>query len=91
MADWVGQVYAVGSFSRDLLVAVVLVVIVSILVREGAGGFIRKLLAVARELPAVNTLIQWALKREVRGFLKQVDPAAFGEKKRKVMAIPETG
>ena len=91
MADLFVQVTAIVAVLRDIFLTIAFLVIASILAREGIGGLIRKLLAVARELPAVNTVIEWALKREVRGFLKQMDPDAFSGRKKEALAIPTKG
>ena len=76
---------------RDFLLTVVLAVCVSIAVREGGGGLVRKLLAVLRQLPGVNWVIGWVLRREVRGFLRQLDPESFKAGPKVGMAIPEKG
>lgn len=84
---------ALLTLLRNIIFAVVIVVSVSVLRREGFGGLIRKLVGVARLLPGIDEAIAWALKRQVRGFLRQTDPEAFATKggNRSTLAIPKKG
>lgn len=79
------------GFIREAVLAVVLLVAASVLVREGAAGLGRKAVAFLRCLHGVDSVISWFLRREVRGFLKQLDPKAFSGEGRKKIAIPEKG
>ena len=94
---WLGDKMAaamllhLAGLLRDFLLTVVLAVCVSIAVREGGGGLARKLLAVLRQLPGVNWVIGWVLRREVRGFLRQLDPESFKAGPKVGMAIPRKG
>lgn len=78
---------------RNVVFAVFLVVCVCVLRREGARGLVRKLVVAARLVPGVDEAIAWALKRQVRGFLRQLDPNAFSRKggKKATLAIPKKG
>lgn len=78
---------------RNIIFTAVLVIGVSVLHREGTGGLIRKLVVAVRLVPGVNEAVGWALKRQVRSFLRQVDPEAFSAKRRKgySLAIPMKG
>ena len=84
---------ALLTLSRNVIFAIVIVVSVSVLRREGFGGLIRKLVGVARLVPGIDEAIAWALKRQVRGFLHQTDPEAFAPKggKRSTLSIPKKG
>ena len=87
----VAMLFHLVSLLRDILVTLVLVVCVSIAVREGAGGLARKLFSVLRQLPGVNWVISWVLRREVRGFLRQLDPESFKAGPKVGMEIPKKG
>lgn len=91
MAAWSSVVFSSANILRDTVFALVLAVCVSVVIREGAGGLARKLLLVLRQLPGVNWVIGWVLRREVRGFLRQLDPDSFKEGPRKGLALPEKG
>ena len=84
---------ALLTLSRNVIFAIVIVVSVSVLHREGFRGLIRKLVGVARLVPGIDEALAWALKRQVRGFLRQTDPEAFAPKggKRSTLAIPNKG
>ena len=80
------------GFARDLVLTALLLVAVSVLVREGVAGLARKLLTLLRQLPGVDRLIAWFLRREVRAFLKQIDPQSFSsDSKKNRVKIPEKG
>jgi len=79
------------SLFKDIVVTLVLVICVSITVREGLMGCVRKLLLVVRQLPGVNWVISWLLRREVRGFLRQLDPQAFKPGSKQGLPIPKQG
>lgn len=79
------------GFLRDAVFAAVLLVAVSVLVREGGAGLARKVLGFLRSLHGVDGVISWLLRREVRSFLKQLDPKAFAGEAKKTIAIPEKG
>lgn len=76
---------------RDAVFAVVLLVAGSLLMREGFAGLGRKTVTFLRCLHGVDTVISWFLRREVRGFLRQLDPKAFSGQGREKIAIPEKG
>ncbi len=78
---------------RDAVFAVVLVLALSVAMREGLAGLLRRLIGALRHIHGVDDLIKWALRREVRSFLKQVDPKSFGDgnRERKSVSIPEKG
>ncbi len=82
---------AFASLLRDLLVTLVLAVCLSIGLREGAIELARKLLLVVRQLPGINWVIGWVLRREVRGFLRQLDPNSFKTGPKVGLAIPQKG
>lgn len=82
----------VAGFLRDTVFAVAVLVALSVLMREGVGGLARKALSVLRQLHVVDALISWLLRREVRSFLKQIDPKSFSANGRpKRVQIPEKG
>ncbi len=83
--------FFLASLLRDLLVTLTLVVCLSILLREGLVELARKLLLVLRQLPGINWIIRWVLRREVRGFLRQLDPQSFKDGPKVVIPIPQKG
>ena len=88
----ISSLLSLAGLLRDWVFAVVVIVALSILVREGAGGLARKSLLVLRQLRAVDVLICWLLRREVRSFLRQLDPKTFStDSKKKQAKIPEQG
>lgn len=60
-------------FLRDAIFALFLAVVVCVAVREGGAGLLRRCIEVVKLLPGVETLLLLVLRREVRGFLKQID------------------
>lgn len=82
---------AVVGIIRDAVFAAVTLVAISVLLREGGAGLARKVLGLLRHLHGVEDLIRWLLRREVKSFLKQVDPQSFGTNKKKMVKIPEKG
>ena len=70
---------------------IVLLVATSVLLREGLAGLARGILLVLKKLVILDTLIQWYLRREVKGFLRQVDPKTFSKGNKKKVEIPEVG
>ena len=78
------------AFFRDCIFATVLLIAISVLAREGVAGLVRKLLAAFRNLHGVDGLINWYLRREVRSFLKQVNPHFQGDQT-KIVQIPNKG
>lgn len=76
---------------RDAVLAAVVLVTVSVAVREGAAGLARRCVSVLRVLYGVDAIISWLLRREVRSFLKQVDPQSFSKGGKTRVQIPEKG
>ncbi len=91
LAKMAAVLLALASLLRDLLVTLILAVCLSIGLREGVVELARKLLLVLRQLPGVNWVIRWVLRREVRGFLRQLDPKSFNEGAKAVIPIPLKG
>lgn len=84
--------YTVLELLRNVVFSVVIVICVSVIHREGLAALLRKLVGAARLVPGVEEAIGWALKRQVRGFLRQVDPATFSVRaKKSPPAIPKKG
>lgn len=91
-AALLGAGYTLVELLRNVVFSVVVVICVSVIHREGLGGLLRKLVGTARLVPGIEEAIGWALKRQVRGFLQQVDAAAFSAKTKKPPpAIPKKG
>lgn len=90
-AVWITFALDSTAILRDIIFAFVVALCVSVVVREGAGGLVRKFLVVLRQLPAVNWVVGWALRREVKGFLRQLDPDSFKKRSKKGFALPEKG
>ena len=82
-----------ATILRNVVFTAVLVICISVVYREGVGGLVRKLVSAARLLPGVDEAISWALTKQVKGFLRQVDPAAFSGKseKKATLSIPKKG
>ena len=80
------------SLLRDLTCGLVVLVVISILTREGVNGLVRRASQLLRLLPGAELLIRVYLRREVRSFLRQVnvikDDSPPGTK---IMEIPERG
>jgi hypothetical protein len=88
----IGAGHTLVELLRNIVFSVFLLICVSVVHREGLGGLLRRLLGAARLVPGVEELMGWALKRQVRGFLRQIDPAAFSTKtKKSIPAIPKKG
>ena len=88
----IGAGYSLVELLRNVVFSVFLLICVSVVHREGFGGLLRRLLGAARLVPGVEELVGWALRRQVRGFLQQIDPAAFSTKtKKSIPAIPKKG
>ena len=79
------------AFLRDLVFMVFVVLAVAVAVREGPAGLARRLLGAVQVLPGVEWLIAAVLRREVRGFLRQVDKERRSDRGGKTLAIPEKG
>jgi len=60
-----------------------------IAVREGPARLARRLLGAVQVLPGVERLITAVLRREVRGFLHQVDKERRSDGRGKTLAMPE--
>lgn len=79
---------------RDAVVALLFLLAVTTVAREGLSGLARRVVLTLKLLPGVELLIRIVLRREVRGFLRQIERDAGREEKkgeRKTMAIPEKG
>lgn len=88
----IGAGYTLIELLRNVVFSVFLLICVSVVHREGLGGLFRKLLGAARLVPGVEDVIGWALKRQVRGFLQQIEPEAFtANTKKSIPAIPKRG
>lgn len=85
--------YVLVEMLRNVVFAMLLVICLSVIRREGIKGLLRKLVAAARQLPGVDEAIAWTLKRQVRGFLRQIDPQSFAieVKNSSCAAIPKKG
>ena len=81
------------SLLRDAVFAIILIVVVRVTVREGGVGLLRRCIEVLKLLPGVEKLLLLVLRREVRGFLKQIDrkKAGPGSGDTRTLAIPEKG
>ena len=80
------------SLLRDLVCALLVLVVVNVFAREGAKGLVRRGSQLLRLLPGAETLLRRYLRREVRSFLRQVniikDDIPPGSK---TMSIPKIG
>lgn len=80
---------------RDAVLGVLLLLVLSVVAREGFNGFMRRTIAVLKILPGVEWLIRTAVRRQVRSFLRQVERDAGRTQKangqKKTMSIPEKG
>ena len=89
------MVWLLLSWARDAIFALALLLAVSVAAREGFGGLARRALTALRLLPGVEWLIRGMVRREVRGFLRQLERErgrGEGERTRtKTLAIPEKG
>lgn len=91
-AALIGAGYTLVELLRNVVFSLFLLVCVSVVHREGFGGLLRKLLGAARLVPGIEEVMGWALKRQVRGFLRQIEPAAFSAKMKKSSpTIPKKG
>ena len=88
----IGAGYALVELLRNVVFSLFLLICVSVVHREGLGALLRKLLGAARLVPGFEEVMGWALKRQVRGFLRQIEPAAFSAKMNKSSpVIPKKG
>ena len=83
-------------WAKDAVFGLVLLLVVCVVAREGLAGLARRLLALLRLLPGVETAVRRVVRREVRGFLRQLrKEKGIGEGegggKKKTMKIPEKG
>ena len=83
---------------RDAVVALLFLLAVSTVAREGFAGLARRSVVALKVLPGVELLIRVVIRREVRRFLRQVEREAGGEeregrtrRRRKTMNIPDKG
>ena len=83
------------SLLRDAIFGLLVLVALSVAAREGLAGLARRAVGVLKLLPGVEALIASVLRREVRGFMRQLErdagrePKADGQKN--TMPIPEKG
>lgn len=93
LSSWL-PLLGVLAFVRDLVLTLLAVLVVTVIVREGPAGLARRVVGAAKLLPGVEWMITVALRREVRGFVRQVQE---GERRksdhegRKTLAIPQKG
>ena len=93
LSSWL-PLLGVLAFVRDLVLTLLAVLVVAVIVREGPAGLARRLLGAGKLLPGVEWMIAAVLRREVRGFVRQVQE---GERSRsdhkggKTLAIPQKG
>ena len=80
-------------FLRDAVFAIFLILVVRVAVREGVAGLLRRGIGVLKLLPGAEALLLLVLRREVRGFLKQIDQkrATRDVGGTKTVVIPEKG
>lgn len=77
---------------RDGVFALVVLVAVAVVAREGVAGLARKLFLILRQLHGVDYLIHLYLRKEVRSFLNQLDPKSFPtDGKKQVVKMPQKG
>ena len=67
------------GLARDVVFAVLVVLAVRVAVIEGWAGLLRRLLELFRLVPGAEALIRALLRRQVRGFLRQLDHASLEE------------
>ena len=83
------------SWAKDAVFSIAVLLVVSVTAREGLAGLARRLLAALRLLPGVEWLIRRVVRREVRGFLRQLEREKDrGEReggRKKTLQIPEKG
>lgn len=86
------------SWAKDAVFGLVLLLVACVVAREGLAGLARRLLALLRLLPGVETVMRRVVRREVRGFLRQLrkekgigEGEGEGGGKKKTMKIPEKG
>lgn len=80
-----------AGFLKDVVFLVIVLVAASVLSREGVSGLARGIVKLLKNLTVLDRLIQWYLRKEVRGFLKQVDSQTFSKGKREKIEIPKEG
>lgn len=89
---WLITSLSLFALLRDAVFTFVLILAVRVALREGAAGLMRRLVTVLKILPGVEEFICWILRREVRGFLKQIGHGSGSEAGGKHgLVIPEKG
>lgn len=64
---------ALLGLARDVVFAVFVVLVVRVVVFEGWVGLLRRSVELLKHLPGVEMVIRAVLRREVHGFLKQLN------------------
>jgi len=88
---WLAAFQGLLAFLRNTVFTFFVVLTVAVAVREGPAGLARRLLGAVQILPGVERLITAVLRREVRGFLRQVDKERRSDGGGKTLAMPEKG
>ena len=79
-------------YIEDIIVAFIVLLIVCVIVRDGWTGLVRIFVHCILYLPAIKPILNWYLKKQVHGFLKQLGIKKDGVGgASKIMPIPVKG
>lgn len=76
---------------KDVFLAFLVLVSVGIVASDGVGGLVRVLVKTVLYIPGAKTLLNWYLKKEAKGFLRQAGVQTSADDKARVKAIPQEG
>lgn len=84
------------GWARDAVFGLIVLLALSVFAREGLSGLARRVLVAVKTLPGVESLLRAVLRRQVHGFLREMErgKGLEGSQQRgetKTMAIPEKG
>lgn len=82
---------ALLSCVRDGLLSLVILLVLTVLAKEGWSGLARVLTRCCLYLPGAHNLTRWYLKKEVKSFLKKLGVNKNGGVTSRVMAMPKKG
>jgi sphinganine-1-phosphate aldolase len=85
------MVWLLLGYFRDFLIALLVILMLSVLSRDGIHGLLGILVKSLLYLPGVKELVGWYLKKEVKGFMSQLGINKDNHISSRIMEIPETG
>ena len=76
---------------KDIVFYLVIAIVVNILIARGPRRLINDVVVFVVQVPVIQTIASWYLKKELKGFIQQIGLEASGSINSQIKPLPEKG